>query len=75
MAALLELYGSSRPLNIPAAFAEIDPHMELVLTTTLVFFFLSNGRKCCVTRKGPTTFVCSTLVYSFPDLHMVSSHS
>ena len=57
IAALLELYGRRSPLKAPEALAEMEPQMELVFTTTLVFFFLSCGRKCFVTRKGPTTFV------------------
>ena len=68
IAALLQLYGRANPLKAPAAAFEMEPHTELVLITTLVFFFFSSGRKCLVTKKGPTTFTCSTLVYSSPVL-------
>ena len=65
-AALLLLYGSSTlatgfsPPIPPTAAALIEPQMEEEFTMTLVFFFMNKGRKCFVTRKGPTTLALRT---------------
>lgn len=45
-----------------AKVALMEPQMEDEFTITLVFFFISNGRKCLLTRKGPTTFAAKTAV-------------
>ena len=73
-AALLVLYGSKTlargfsPPIPPVTVALMEPQMEEELTMTLVFFFLSSGRKCLLTRKGPTTFAAKIAVYASPDL-------
>lgn len=70
IAALLVLYASSTvaigfspPIVLENA-ALMEPHTEEELTMTLVFFFLSIGRKYLVIRKGPTTFVLKVCRYS-----------
>lgn len=73
-AALLVLYGRrtlprgfSPPMLLLEA-AVMEPQIEDEFTITLVFFFISNGRKCLLTKKGPITFAAKTAVYSAPVL-------
>ena len=75
IAALLVLYarstvaiGFSPPMVLEKA-ALREPQTEEEFTITLVFFFLRSGRKCLVTRNGPTTFVLKTCIYSSAVLH------
>lgn len=46
----------------PLTVALMDPQMDDELTITLVFFFINNGRKCLLTKKGPTTFAARIAV-------------
>lgn len=75
IAALLVLYakstvaiGFSPPMVLEKA-ALREPQIDEEFTITLVVFFWRSGRKCLVTRNGPTTFVVKTCMYSSAVLH------
>ena len=75
IAALLVLLASkTQPELLPSVLlssAFMDSYREDVFTTTRVFFFLSRGKKCLVVRKGPTTLVMRTCMYSWQVLQAI----
>lgn len=46
--------------SVSSFVAFMESYKEDELTTTLVFFFMSDGSRCLAVKYGPTTFVVKT---------------
>ena len=65
-------HGTTPPLPplLPQAhlWVEMEPMVELMLTTLRVSFFSRRGSNACVTLRGPTAFTFRTFRYSAGSL-------